>query len=58
MKKQKKNVTRIKPKYIKNAQGKTIQVYLDINSYESMMERIKKFDAIKKQFIFNKTTHK
>ena len=48
MAKQKKNTTRIKPKYIKNALGKTIQVYLDINSYESMINRMKEFDTIKK----------
>jgi hypothetical protein len=46
MKKQKN--TRIEPKYIKNTSGKTIQVYLDIDSYESMINRMKKFDTIKK----------
>lgn len=45
---QKKNTVRIKPKYVKNAQGKTIQVYLDMKSYESMINRITEFDAIKK----------
>lgn len=45
--KQKKHV-RIKPKFIKNAQGKTIQVYLDIKSYESMLGRMQEFEAIKK----------
>lgn len=39
---------RIKPKYIKNAQGKTIQVYLDIKSYESMLSRMQEFEVIKK----------
>ena len=48
MKKQKKNTIRIKPKYIKNTQGKTIQVYLNLNEYESMLKRIKEFDAVKK----------
>jgi len=50
MKTQKKNMVRIKPKYIKNAQGKTIQVYLDMKSYESMINRMKEFDTIKKSF--------
>ena len=49
MKKQKKYV-RIKPKYIKNSKGKTIQVFLDISSYKSMMDRVKEFDVIKKRF--------
>lgn len=50
MKKQKK-YPRIKPKFIKNAQGKTIQVYLDMKSYKSMMDRIKEFEKIKSKFI-------
>lgn len=50
MKKQKK-YPRIKPKFIKNAQGKTIQVYLDMKSYESMMARVKEFEKIKSKFI-------
>lgn len=45
--KQKKHI-RIKPKFIKNAQNQTIQVYLDIKSYESMLSRMQEFEAIKK----------
>jgi len=48
MKKQKKNIVRIKPKYIKNAHGKTLEVYLDIKSYESLLNRMKELKAIKK----------
>ena len=48
MKKQKKNIVRIKPKYIKNAHGKTLEVYLDVKAYESLLNRMKEFEAIKK----------
>jgi hypothetical protein len=39
---------RIHPRYIKDAQGKTVQVYLDINAYEAMLKRIAEFQEIKK----------
>jgi len=51
MKKQKKNIVRIKPKYIKNANGKTLEVYLDVKAYESLLNRMKEFEAIKKSLM-------
>lgn len=41
---------RIKPKFVKDSNGKTVQVFLDLKSYESMMARIKEFELIKKKF--------
>lgn len=46
MTKQKK-FPRIKPNYIKDSKGKTIQVFLDMKSYESMIDRIKELEIIK-----------
>ena len=43
-----KKFSRIKPNYIKDAKGKTIQVFLDMKSYESMVARIEKFESIVK----------
>ena len=34
------------PNYIKDAKGKTIQVLLDMKSYDSMMNRIREFESI------------
>lgn len=42
-----KKFPRIKPNYIKDEKGKTIQVFLDMKSYESMMDRIKELEIIK-----------
>lgn len=41
-----KKFSRIKPNYIKDTKGKTIQVLLDMKSYESMIARIKEFESI------------
>ncbi len=43
-----KKFSRIKPNYIKDAKGKTIQVLLDMKSYDSMVARIKEFESIVK----------
>jgi hypothetical protein len=43
-----KKFSRIKPNYIKDTKGKTIQVLLDMKSYESMIARIKEFESIAK----------
>ena len=43
-----KKFSRIKPNYIKDAKGKTIQVLLDMKSYDSMVARIKEFESIAK----------
>ncbi len=43
-----KKFARIKPNYIKDVKGKTIQVLLDMKSYESMVARIKEFESIVK----------
>lgn len=43
-----KKFARIKPNYIKDAKGKTLQVFLDMKSYESMIARIKEFESILK----------
>jgi hypothetical protein len=49
MEKPQRKARRIRPKYIKNAQGKTIQVYLDITTYEAILERLKDLDKLKKE---------
>jgi len=46
MTKTKKKYPRIKPNYIKDAKGKIIQVFLDMKSYDSMINRIQEFEAI------------
>ena len=43
-----KKFLRIKPSYIKDAKSKTVQVLLDMKSYESMINRIKEFESIVK----------
>ena len=40
----KKRKSIIKPLYVKNAQGKTTHVYLDINSYEVAVKELKKYE--------------
>ena len=46
---------RIKPQFIKNSKGETVQVFLDMVSYESMMRRIKKWENIQKKMIAKNT---
>jgi len=38
--------SRIKPNFIKDKNNKIIEVFLDMKSYESMMNRIQKFEEI------------
>ena len=45
----------IKPSYIKNAQGKVTEIYLDIKTYEAIKKRIEK---TKKEKIQLKQTKK
>lgn len=47
---------RIKPQFIKNSKGETVQVFLDMESYESMMRRIKKWEAIKAKMVAKNKT--
>lgn len=41
---------RIRPKYIKDETGKTVEVFLDMKSYNEMIRRINEFEKIKKRF--------
>jgi len=41
---------RTRPKYIKDERGRTVQVYLDIKMYESMVKRAAEWDKMKKSF--------
>ena len=47
---QKKKITVIKPRYIKDAKGKATEVYLDMQTYNAIIKRIKKFEKIKKTY--------
>lgn len=40
----------IKPFYIKNQKGKTTHIYLDIKTYEAILEDFKRLEKIKKEF--------
>ena len=44
----KKKSVSIKPKYIKNEKGKTTGIYLDIKTYDAILNTLTKFDKIKK----------
>ena len=35
---------KIKPSYIKDAKGKVIDVYLDLKTYNAIIDRIKQFE--------------
>lgn len=35
----------IEPKYIKNKQGKTMGIYLDINTYKAVLEKVDKLET-------------
>ena len=46
----KKKQTIIKPQYIKDEKGKTIEVYLDMKTYDAIIKRIKKYEKITKTY--------
>jgi len=43
-----KKYIRVRPKYIKNEQGKTTGIYLNIKTFDAICNTIKEFEQIKK----------
>ena len=39
----------IKPSYIKDTNGKTVEVYLDLKTYNAIIKQIDTFEKIKKE---------
>ena len=44
----KKNIVKIKPKFVKDTKGKITQVYLDLKEYNSILSKLKEFESFKK----------